>query len=694
MECLYCKKKLGLFASKRRPFCSEQHEVAYNDENAGLAMRRVMDPLFTEPTPKEQLASPPEAVAANRDEPEAESSDLMARILGEGPATRPPAELLRPAPPQARATPRSVPPPIPSEAWVPIAERLGLQSEQSPVAPRFAEELAADAPEPSFQVVPPPLQKAFPQAPPTAYPPEQDQGWAGFGVHEFEAEQGNGSIRLPEGPRLAQGLGEPLDAQPPEPPPDEPSAVEIATSNRLHPILEPEKPEGIAEGGEGRASQRETAPVEFPAPAARHVPWGLEPLPFQAGKAQPSAEAPEPPPAPPEAAGRLKVSALDPRPVEWQIPIRGEHGAALDAPGFAVRYPFADLPPAHAGLENGLAGSVSVPWAAAKLASGIGQPTLTGDAAPAPPRLIAPPEPLGPHLAAVKARLEPRESPAGAAGRWKVFSALREAPAKLRYPNRLEAPVTRVEPAAREPQPFYQAQPEGLAADVLRDAFEYATARNIETVLGEAPVKLHYPGWLDALATQVESAALEPQPFYQPQSSAAAAHAFEDAIGREVETLLPGWQEELHSSALSISAQGLPGWSALPPSIPVMLREDPRLLQQARPPAAPAANPSTLTVAARLNLARKPQPDRRKRYRPPQMVAESIGIHRVRAASLIQIREPQLETVQPPGQANSNLPVAGPSKPRWKGVVPARHVPPAGAAGPLRPALKNPAWAA
>jgi hypothetical protein len=47
MRCLYCNKRLGLFSSKRRLFCSELHETAYHDERSGLAMRRVLDPLFT-----------------------------------------------------------------------------------------------------------------------------------------------------------------------------------------------------------------------------------------------------------------------------------------------------------------------------------------------------------------------------------------------------------------------------------------------------------------------------------------------------------------------------------------------------------------------------------------------------------------------------------------------------------------------
>jgi hypothetical protein len=48
MQCLYCEKRLGLFAWKR-PFCSAQHEVAYQDQQSGIAMSRVLDPRFTGP---------------------------------------------------------------------------------------------------------------------------------------------------------------------------------------------------------------------------------------------------------------------------------------------------------------------------------------------------------------------------------------------------------------------------------------------------------------------------------------------------------------------------------------------------------------------------------------------------------------------------------------------------------------------
>ena len=36
MQCLYCHKRLGIFASKKQRFCSELHEVAYNDEQTGV----------------------------------------------------------------------------------------------------------------------------------------------------------------------------------------------------------------------------------------------------------------------------------------------------------------------------------------------------------------------------------------------------------------------------------------------------------------------------------------------------------------------------------------------------------------------------------------------------------------------------------------------------------------------------------
>ena len=64
MQCLYCKKRLGLFASKKFPYCSELHEVAYHDEMSGLALRRVLDPLFTAPVKSPPLRTTPEQRAS------------------------------------------------------------------------------------------------------------------------------------------------------------------------------------------------------------------------------------------------------------------------------------------------------------------------------------------------------------------------------------------------------------------------------------------------------------------------------------------------------------------------------------------------------------------------------------------------------------------------------------------------------
>jgi len=66
MYCLYCNKRLGLFASRKRPFCSESHESAYHNEQAGLALRRIMDPIFTKSGQKAapQAASRPSSLSA------------------------------------------------------------------------------------------------------------------------------------------------------------------------------------------------------------------------------------------------------------------------------------------------------------------------------------------------------------------------------------------------------------------------------------------------------------------------------------------------------------------------------------------------------------------------------------------------------------------------------------------------------
>jgi hypothetical protein len=60
MQCLYCKKRLGLFASRKRRFCSESHEVTYHDEQSAMAMRHMMDPAFTAPVAPPAVRTTPE----------------------------------------------------------------------------------------------------------------------------------------------------------------------------------------------------------------------------------------------------------------------------------------------------------------------------------------------------------------------------------------------------------------------------------------------------------------------------------------------------------------------------------------------------------------------------------------------------------------------------------------------------------
>jgi len=57
MQCLFCEKRLGLFAW-RRPFCSTEHAAAYQDQQRGLALSRVMDPRFTGPVLAEPARDP------------------------------------------------------------------------------------------------------------------------------------------------------------------------------------------------------------------------------------------------------------------------------------------------------------------------------------------------------------------------------------------------------------------------------------------------------------------------------------------------------------------------------------------------------------------------------------------------------------------------------------------------------------
>ena len=50
MHCLYCKKRLWLFFSKKRVFCSKVHETAYHEELSAMNRLREFTLLVEQPT--------------------------------------------------------------------------------------------------------------------------------------------------------------------------------------------------------------------------------------------------------------------------------------------------------------------------------------------------------------------------------------------------------------------------------------------------------------------------------------------------------------------------------------------------------------------------------------------------------------------------------------------------------------------
>src|SRR5712692_11798786 len=113
MQCLYCHKRLGLFASRKHPFCSEVHEDWYQDEQSGSLIRRLLEPL-EDPPPFPVPESEPVLASAIAPEPQpmpiAGVEPAPASHLAESPEP-PRLELIEQLP-----TPRC-PPPCPTEAW-------------------------------------------------------------------------------------------------------------------------------------------------------------------------------------------------------------------------------------------------------------------------------------------------------------------------------------------------------------------------------------------------------------------------------------------------------------------------------------------------------------------------------------------------------------------------------------------------
>src|SRR5579863_301611 len=142
MNCLYCNKRLGFFASKKRAFCSEVHEVAYHDEQAGLAMRRVMDPMFTAP-----VKAPPLILTPAQKAPPAEADSEAPSFRRES------------SPPQGRYLHQGFPKPVPFDT---AAASVTLEAEPFTVGtvqlpPMIAGgSFAFDVPEPSQPATEPP----------------------------------------------------------------------------------------------------------------------------------------------------------------------------------------------------------------------------------------------------------------------------------------------------------------------------------------------------------------------------------------------------------------------------------------------------------------------------------------------------------------------------------------------------------
>ncbi len=366
MQCLYCKRKLGLFASKKRPFCSEQHAVAYQDEQAGLALRRVMDPLFTAPAEKVPLQPGPRNPPAAKPEVHHES----AHARHGSPQLRP--AQLAPAPEVVEAL-----------AGMDLTPH---QASAEPEAPAF---------EPIDN--PPPLAPSLEQKQPLPHPPEIQTELEPFG---FEA--------APERAHLPEPLASLIDDEnPPEAGEEsstEPGSIEAfplessstqsvaePASHRLHPAVEQRKPDWIEpyEDQTGATlSEGQAAPLDFETQLARSLPRELsldpealhrqDPL----GAEQPSDEEselvaePDEPVA--ESLAQEAPPERDPAPLAGPVPngaagLRSANGHAgraprmesrLDPPEPALRYPFADFAPAGA-RPGRLCRTLELPWTAA-----------------------------------------------------------------------------------------------------------------------------------------------------------------------------------------------------------------------------------------------------------------------------------------------------------------------------------------
>ncbi len=600
MQCLYCKKKLGLFASRKMPFCSDEHEAAYNEQQAGIALKRVLDPMFTERLPKTPLSG---------------VSPAGARKMENAPE---------------RATPPFTPPSHLQPA-TPLA--LTRQAALTPPAPEEATFVRI--------VTPPPQASLLRQPWPIPQPYTQTTVFRPFGVEPL-----GGETELPEGLReLIEDPDQtaeaaPADetqieyAQPQETAPEAetaaPEADPLLDSHRLHPVLVQEKPAGVEQEQTALSLER---PLDFRVPILKIWPLALERLAAEPqvvaepedvaepqnvaepeGMVEPEATAEtwqaveeiapamarDAAPTPlsnqlpnPPAAGLVRSDPL--RLQQAEEPRRGasEPPGVID-PQLTLRYPSARI-----SIDLRALGQAAVRPAEAWQVQTLQAPRAAGqkscEARRTDERIPNPPpvtEARRFALAPAQARfgLPQQARQAGLPSvRWKVFTALREAPAKLRMPQ-----------ADSHPQLF-----------LVYDGVQFWPIALHATAPGNAPVR-----------------------------------AAGEIVGATVTVNLPTAPAEVL-----------------------------------------AANAETkITIANWAVLEPQAQADRRHRYRPSSLLAGSYGFQRARAASYIQVQEPELRQGVPRG-----LPwgVAGTA---WRGVRPSQEALPLRAPVPLHPVVQCPEW--
>ncbi len=318
MQCLYCKKKLGLFASKKRQFCSQQHEVAYHDEQSGLALRRVLDPLFTEPARKTPLQPAPQE-SAPAPEWQTPARPAQERIDAGRPPAPPPPPPVSPGPSMRRLP---APEPAVSESAVP-------------------------------EIAIPAAREAFLRQPrPDAWP-----GGPAEIRQSFEFSPPATPARLPEGPAvLIEDAVLTADQEGNE----EPASEEVVTepegaiSNRLHPAIVQEKPDWILPGPDIDQLRLEdpAEPLNFGTAVFKDF---LSALSVSGDAVSGEAQAAEPTETEPEPALQENLApnpGLRPEIADNGTERDRQLESALDPPGLVLRLPFVDLTPRQPSIRR------------------------------------------------------------------------------------------------------------------------------------------------------------------------------------------------------------------------------------------------------------------------------------------------------------------------------------------------------